>query len=124
MSAMSPALASNPAAGAPQTAPAQAASAARTSADGGRVQQAQLISRTDPQYPQLAKLSGAAGVVVLSAIIGTDGNVKDVRVASGSPLLRDAAIAAVKQWVYRPAILNGKPTESETRISLNFVTRR
>jgi TonB family protein len=119
-----PVLASAPAASAPQTAPAQAASTARASAGDGRVQQAQLISRTAPQYPQLAKLSGATGEVVLSAIIGSDGKVKDVSVVSGSPLLRDAAIAAVKQWVYKPALLNGKPTESDTRIQLNFVKQR
>jgi len=44
-------------------------------------------------------------------------------VVSGHPLLRSAAVAAVKQWVYRPTYLNGKPVESESRISLNFVPR-
>jgi protein TonB len=47
-----------------------------------------------------------------------------VKVESGPPLLRNAAIMAVKKWIYRPTILNGKPIEAETRISLNFVSRR
>jgi protein TonB len=57
-------------------------------------------------------------------MIGVDGKVKDVKVESGPPLLRNAAISAVKKWVYRPTLLNGKPIEAETRISLNFVARR
>jgi protein TonB len=83
-----------------------------------------LISRKDPEYPQLAKQSGAQGEVVLAAMIGVDGKVKNVKVVSGPPLLRNAAIQAVKQWVYKPTLLNGKPIEAETRITLNFVTRR
>jgi protein TonB len=84
---------------------------------------AQLISRKDPEYPTLAKQSRAQGEVIVTAMIGADGKVKDVRVVSGHPLLRNAAVAAVKQWLYKPTMLNGKPVESETRISLNFVPR-
>ena len=101
-------------AAAPQSTPAQAASTARTNPNGEQVQQAQLISRKDPEYPPIAKQSGAQGEVVLTATIGVDGKVKDVKVVSGHPLLRNAAMAAVKQWVYKPTILNGKPVESET----------
>jgi protein TonB len=119
-----PVLASAPPAAAPQGTPAQGANTARTNGDGSRVQQAQLISRKDPEYPQLAKQSGAQGEVVLAAMIGVDGKVKNVKVVSGPPLLRNAAIQAVKQWVYKPTLLNGKPIEAETRITLNFVTRR
>jgi protein TonB len=116
-------LSALPAAAAPQSAPVQAASTARTNPNGGKVQQAELISRKDPAYPPLAKQSGAQGEVILTATIGVDGKVKDVQVVSGHPLLRSAAVAAVKQWVYRPTYLNGKPVESESRISLNFVPR-
>jgi TonB family protein len=84
---------------------------------------AQLISRKDPEYPVLAKQSRAQGEVILTATIGVDGKVKDVKVVSGHPLLRNAAVTAVKQWVYKATILNGKPVESETRITLNFVPR-
>ena len=114
---------SGPAPAAPQSAPVQAASTARTIPNQGKVQQAELISRKDPAYPPLAKQSGAQGEVILTATIGVDGKVKDVQVVSGHPLLRSAAVAAVKQWVYRPTYLNGKPVESESRISLNFVPR-
>jgi len=119
-----PVLGSAPAPAAPQSAPAKSANTAQASLNGGQVQQAKLISRTDPEYPQIAKQSGAQGEVVLIAMIGVDGKVKDVKVESGPPLLRNAAIMAVKKWIYRPTILNGKPIEAETRISLNFVARR
>jgi protein TonB len=112
------------AAAASQSTPAQVANTATANPNAGRVQPAQLISRKDPEYPQLARQSGAAGEVILSAMVGVDGKVKDVKVVSGHPLLRNAAIAAVKQWVYRPTLLNGQPIEAETRILLNFVARR
>jgi protein TonB len=121
-----PQLTSAPAApvAAPGT-PVRAANttAARTNPNGEKVQPAQLITRKDPEYPQIARQSGAQGEVVVTATIGLDGKVKNVKVESGHPLLRNAAIAAVKQWVYRPTLLNGKPVESESRISLNFVPR-
>jgi protein TonB len=113
-----------PAAAAPQNAPAQAANGARKSANGGQVTQAELVVRKNPDYPPLAKQAGAQGEVVLTATIGADGKVKDVKVVSGHPLLRNAAIAAVKQWIYKPTLLNGVPVEAETRISLNFVARQ
>jgi len=115
---------SAPPAAAPQSTPAQAANTAKKGTNGGQVQQAQLLVRRDPEYPSIAKQAGAQGEVVLTAMIGLDGRVKDVKVVSGHPLLRNAAIAAVKQWVYRPTILNGAPIEAETRISLNFIARR
>ena len=111
-----------PAAVAP-SAPARSANAA-TKGNGGQVQQAQLIHRTAPEYPAIARQSGAQGEVILTATIGVDGHVKDVKVVEGHPLLRNAAIAAVKQWVYKPTLLNGVATESETRISLNFVSQK
>jgi protein TonB len=110
-------------AAASQSAPVQAASTARTNTRSEPVQQAQLVSRRNPEYPPIAKQAGAHGEVVLTAVIGVDGKVKDVKVVSGHPLLRNAAVAAVKQWVYSPTILNGKPVESESRIVLNFMPR-
>jgi protein TonB len=107
----------------PQSTPVRAASTARTNTNGEKVQPAQLISRKDPEYPQIARQSGAQGEVILTATIGLDGRVKNLKVESGHPLLRNAAMAAVKQWVYTPTLLNGKPVESESRISLNFVPR-
>jgi TonB family protein len=110
-------------AAASQSAPVQAVSTARTNTRSEQIQQAQLVSRRNPEYPPIAKQAGAHGEVVLTAVIGVDGKVKDVKVVSGHPLLRNAAVAAVKQWVYSPTILNGKPVESESRIVLNFMPR-
>jgi TonB family protein len=107
-------------AAASQSAPVQAATTARTNE---QVQQAQLVSRKNPDYPPLAKQAGAHGEVILTAVIGADGKVKDVKVVQGHPLLRNAAVAAVKQWVYKPTFLNGKAVESESRIVLNFMPR-
>jgi protein TonB len=108
---------------APQTAPAQAPGTARANTNGQSVEPAKLISQKSPDYPTLAKQAGARGEVVVTAVVGADGRVKDVKVLSGHPLLRNAAVAAVKQWIYKPTTLNGKPVDSESRIVLNFVAR-
>jgi periplasmic protein TonB len=60
---------------------------------------------------------------VLMAVIGTDGNVKDVRVESGLPMLAQAAIDAVRQWRYKPYMINGEPVEVDSRITINFTLR-
>jgi periplasmic protein TonB len=91
---------------------------------GGQVQAAVLIQRVNPEFPNMARQAGASGAVEVVATIGTDGHVKNVHALSGNPLLRAAAIAAVKQWVYRPTLLNGQPVESETKVVLDFKTMR
>jgi protein TonB len=101
-------------------APAPPPVAEKKTVIGGQVQQAQLIKRRDPEYPRLARSSGAAGVVELTAMIGPDGRVGEVKVLKGHPLLRQAAVDAVKAWIYRPAMLNGQPIETETQVLLNF----
>ena len=78
------------------------------------------LKRVDPQYPKLARDSGAGGVVELVATIGADGRVRAVQVVKGHPLLRQAAIDAVKAWVYKPTILNGIAVEAQTQVLLNF----
>ncbi len=112
-----------PVAPAPLPAPPPAAPKATPKA-GGQIQQAVLISKKDPEYPKLARQTGAKGAVRLSATVGKDGRVKSVRVISGHPMLQAAAVEAVKQWVYRPTLLNGQPVETETEIVLNFVGDR
>jgi periplasmic protein TonB len=79
-----------------------------------------LIHRVEPIYPPLAQQARIQGVVVLSAIIDKDGNVQRLQVVSGHPLLAPAAIAAVKQWRYKPFFLNGQPLEVETTVTVNF----
>jgi len=85
-----------------------------------RVAEANLIHDVAPQYPPEAGRARIEGAVVLMAVIGKDGSVQDVRVESGLPLLAQAAIDAVKQWRYRPYLLNGEPVEVDSRITINF----
>ena len=79
-----------------------------------------LVNRVEPAYPVLAQQARIQGVVVLAAIIGKDGSVQHLQVTSGHPLLAPAAIAAVKQWRYKPYVLNGEPVEVETTIVVTF----
>jgi len=88
------------------------------------VAQANLIHDVPPQYPPEAGRERIEGTVVLLAVIATDGTVKDVRVESGPPLLAQAAIDAVKQWRYKPYLLNGVPVEIDSRITVNFTMSR
>ncbi len=80
-----------------------------------------LRAKVPPQYPPLARQARIQGIVVLAAVIGCDGAMQSLRVVSGHPLLVPAAIDAVKQWRYRPYLLNGSPVEVETQITVNFV---
>ncbi len=108
----------------PPPAPAAATPAASTEAkpkSGGQIQQAVLIYRKDAEYPKIAKQTGAKGTVTLTATIGKDGTIKAVKVVSGHPMLVAAASEAVKQWRYRPTLLNGQPVETETQVLVNFM---
>jgi protein TonB len=91
---------------------------------GGQIQAAVLIYRKDAEYPKIAKQTGAKGTVTLNATIGADGNIKKVKVVSGHPMLTSAAVEAVKQWRYRPTLLNGQPVETDTQVLVNFVGDR
>ena len=77
---------------------------------GGDVEQARLIEHIKPIYPLLAIQTRTQGVVVLHAIIGKDGEVAELQLISGHPLLVRAAMEAVRQWRYRPTLLNGEPS--------------
>lgn len=78
------------------------------------------IHRVDPPYPPLARAARVQGDVVLQAIIDKDGNIQDLQLISGHPMLVPSAIAAVKQWHYKPYLLNGSPVEVETTITVIF----
>jgi protein TonB len=84
------------------------------------VLQAQLVSRIEPRYPPLALETRQSGTVVLHAIISRDGRINALEVVSGSPFFVQAALAAVRQWRYRPTMLNGEPVEVETTITVVF----
>jgi protein TonB len=88
------------------------------------VEQAQLISRIEPRYPPLAVQVKKEGTVILHAIISRDGNITSLDVISGPPLLVKAALDAVRQWRYRPTLLNGEPVEVETTITVIFQLRQ
>lgn len=90
---------------------------------GGQLVAARVISRVDPEYPRLARQAGAGGLVELEATISADGRVRNPRVVRGNSMLQKAAIDAVLQWRYQPAMLNGRPVESPVEIKLNFVTQ-
>ena len=87
---------------------------------GGNVQQAMLVSQPRPVYPPLAKQARIQGVVRFTAIIGRDGTIQNLTLVSGHPLLVSAAQEAVKQWRYKPTLLNGEPVEVVTQIDVNF----
>lgn len=84
------------------------------------VVQGLLIHQVKPEYPPAARAAHIQGEVVLHAIIGKDGAVRQVQVISGPPMLASAAQNAVKQWRYKPYILNGQPVEVDTTINVNF----
>jgi protein TonB len=87
---------------------------------GGNVQQANLISNPKPIYPPLAKSARIQGTVILEAVISKQGTVENLTVQSGHPLLIQSAMDAVRQWRYKPTLLNGDPVEVITTITVNF----
>src|SRR5580693_4951248 len=79
-----------------------------------------LIRKVQPNYPQLAKQARIQGSVVLQAEISKDGTIQNLQLISGHPMLAPAAIEAVKQWRYKPYLLNGEPVAVETTVVVNF----
>jgi TonB family protein len=87
---------------------------------GGNVQQSMLVSQVAPVYPPLAKAARIQGSVRLQVLLSREGEVSEVSVVSGHPLLVQAAVEAVKQWKYRTTLLNGQPVEVMTQVDVNF----
>lgn len=87
---------------------------------GGIAQAAKLIRQVAPVYPLQAKQARIQGTVRFEAIIGKDGTVQTLQLVGGHPLLVPAAQDAVKQWVYEPTLVDGKPVEVYTLIDVNF----
>ncbi len=79
-----------------------------------------LLYKNVPQYPIIAKTMGVQGTVVLQAVISKSGTIENLRVISGPPVLQQAAIDAVKNWRYRPYLLNQQPVEVETTVNVIF----
>lgn len=87
---------------------------------GGNVQSAMLVRQVQPIYPQIARTAHISGTVVLHAIIAKDGTIQELQYVSGPPLLMRAAMDAVREWRYKPTLLNGEPVEVDTTISVVF----
>jgi protein TonB len=87
-------------------------------------QMAQLTTRVEPRYPPLAIQIQREGRVELHALISSEGRIESLEVISGDPLFIQSALAAVREWRYRPTILNGRPIEVDTRITVIYTLSR
>lgn len=79
-----------------------------------------ILKKVDPVYPSLARQARIQGTVILKVVINKSGDVETIQLFSGHPMLAPAAIDAVKQWKYKPYLLNGEPVEVETTVTVNF----
>jgi periplasmic protein TonB len=79
-----------------------------------------LVYRVQPVYPEIARIAHVQGTVQLQAIIARNGSVQDLQAMSGNPMLIPAAIEAVKQWRFKPYLLNGQPVKVETEVRVVF----
>jgi peptidyl-prolyl cis-trans isomerase A (cyclophilin A) len=104
---------------APGVTPAQSELPKRITVSSG-VAARWLDESVAPDYPIEAKKARVTGTVVVSATIGADGVVKDLQVVSGPQMLQQAALDAVKNWRYRPYLLNGQPVEFHTTVNVIF----
>jgi protein TonB len=84
------------------------------------LEQAMLIQRVEPVYPPLAIQIHREGRVELRALIATDGTIQSLQVVSGDPFFLQSARDAVRQWRYRPTVLNGQPVEIETYLTVIY----
>jgi len=84
------------------------------------LQMARLVRKVIPEYPQIAKSARISGVVRLIGTIGKDGTIQNLQVVSGHPMLTRAALDAVRQWIYKPTLLNGNAVEVIAPIEVTF----
>lgn len=80
----------------------------------------EAITKVRPQYPDIAREAGVDGTVMVQALVGKDGRVKDTRVVRSIPMLDASATAAVKQWVFKPALSNNKPVAVWVAVPVRF----
>jgi protein TonB len=80
----------------------------------------EAITKVAPQYPDLAREASVDGTVMVQALVGKDGHVKDTRVVKSIPMLDAAAVAAVRQWVFKPALSNNKPVAVWVAVPVKF----
>jgi periplasmic protein TonB len=106
--------------GVPEAPPSTEPEAPKPVRVGGQIRAPRKLRNVEPAYPEVAKQARVAGMVILEAVIGPDGKVDNVKVLRGIPLLNDAALNAVKQWVYSPTLLNGTPVPVIMTVTVNF----
>jgi TonB family protein len=87
---------------------------------GGQIRTPTKVKDVKPEYPDIAQAARVQGVVTIEAIIGPTGKIEDARVVRSIPLLDQAALDAVRQWEYRPTLLNGAPVPVVITVAVNF----
>ena len=87
---------------------------------GGQIKEPKKLKNVNPVYPDIARQARVQGVVILECTISPQGKVTDVKVLRGIPLLDQAAVEAVRQWVYTPTLLNGVPVPVIMTVTVNF----
>lgn len=87
---------------------------------GGKVQAPRIIDEVQPRYPALARDVRAQGDVVIDSVIDAQGDVTEMKLVRGNPLLVAAAFNAVRQWKYQPTLLNGTPVAVEMHVVVHF----
>ena len=100
--------------------PSDAISVPKRIKENGRVLAGNIVKKVTPQYPSTAKMGGVQGIVVLHAIIGRDGKIADLEPIGGPKELNPPSMNAVRQWTYKPYLLDGEPVEVETTINVVF----
>jgi protein TonB len=90
---------------------------------GSGPQAANCIKCPAPEYPDLARKARVQDTVVLQALINKEGTIEGLSVVTGNQLFHKAALEAVRQWKYRPTLLNGEPVAVQTTISIAFVLK-
>ena len=87
---------------------------------GGQIAAPKLVHTVRPEYPEVARMAHLSGIVVLEALVGTDGRVENVKALNANPVLEQAAMDAVAQWRYKPLLLNGVPTRFILTVTITF----
>jgi periplasmic protein TonB len=87
---------------------------------GGGIKEPKKLRHVDPVYPHLAALARVQGIVVLECLLSPDGRVAEVKILQGIPLLDEAAVHAVKQWVFTPTLFNGVPVPAIMTVNVRF----
>ena len=88
---------------------------------GGQIEPPQRLVHVDPVYPAIAIALRKEGVVILDALLSEDGTLREVRVLRADPLFEQAAITAVRQWLFSPTVLNGEPVPVVMTVTIRFL---